>query len=308
MEQPMTSTQAIILIGVALLVAAIAIGTMTVLELRTERASGRLAQAAAARDVGKRAKRRSGEMPWADRHVAEAGIDVTGRAWFGGLAAACAACALIVHGVLAAVPVTLMAVLAVIAVSELFLRFRRRARARSFEEQLARALPQIAQNLRAGVTPERAVRSVADNSPEPLATELRRVSAEASITADLATAFDALAQRTGSKDVLMVATAVRIVKTQGGSLSDILESVAETVESRQEMVRYAASQTASTKATAVVLIVMTAGLAIIQGFMQDGFLEFYRDNWVGWVILGAVAFLEVAGYAAICKISDVKVD
>ena len=304
----MTSSQATILIGVVLLVAAISIGVMTVLELRTERASGRLAAAAAARDVGRRAKRRSTEMPWADRHVSEAGIGVSGRTWFGGVAIACALVALIAHGVLAAVPVTLMAVLAVIAVSELFLRFRRRARARSFEEQLARALPQIAQNLRAGTTPERAVKSVADNSPEPLASELRRVSAEASMTADLATAFDALAQRTGSKDVLMVATAVRIVKTQGGSLSDILESVAETVEARQEMVRYAASQTASTKATAIVLIVMTAGLAIAQGFMQDGFLEFYRDSWVGWAVLGAAAFLEVAGYAAICKISDVKVD
>lgn len=304
----MTHVQLTVLCGVVLLTAAIAIGAMTVLDLRTERASGRLAAAAAARDVGKRAKRRSGEMPWADRHVAEAGLEVTGRTWFSGVGAAAAAAALIAHGIIGALPVTLLAVLAAIAASELFLRMRRRARARSFDEQLARALPQIAQNLRAGVTPERAVRSVADNSPEPLATELRRVSAEASITADLATAFDELAQRTGSKDVLMVATAVRIVKTQGGSLSDILESVAETVEARQEMVRYAASQTAATKATAVVLIVMTVLLAVAQGFMQDGFLEFYRDNWLGWAVIAAVAFLELAGYAAICKISDVKVD
>lgn len=294
--------------GAVLIAAAIALGTLTTLDMRTERARGGLAAATAAKDASKRKARRAGSRPWAERHVAGSGLDVTGGQWLAAVAALAGAAALVAHGLLGAWPVTALAALTAVIAAEAFLSVRKRSRTRAFDGQLARALPQIAQNLRAGISPERAVKAVAEDSPEPLAGELRRVSAEASITADLAGAFDALAARTGSKDVMLIATAVRIVKTQGGSLAEILENVAGVLESRQEMVRYAAAQTASTRATAILLVVMTVLLAIGQGFMQEGYIEFYRDRFEGWVVVGAAAALELIGYLAICKISDIKVD
>ncbi len=305
----MMTFETMIAVGALLLVAALAVGIVLALDLRTDQSRRQAAAMRAARDVEKKKNRKKNKGPSKlDRRLTEAGVAMSAGAWYAWVFLGAAFVSSLAFALIRSIPVAVIFAIAVFTACELVLTAKKRTRARSLDEQLARALPQIGQNLRAGTSIERSVRSVADNSPEPLATELRRVSAEAALTSDIASAFESFAERSGSKDVLMISTAMRITKTQGGSLADVLDNVSHVLESRQEIVRFAATQTASTKTAAIALIAITLLTALAQVFMQEGFLEFYAENPFGWVIIAVVAALDLIGYAAILKIADVKVE
>lgn len=192
--------------------------------------------------------------------------------------------------------------------AELWVRSRAKSRKASFDEQLARALPMVAENMRGGASVERALRSVGQNSDDPLKTELLACSGSMQIDGDISVALEDMAERTGSHDVSLLQSAVASHKEVGGSLADSLERIGETIDARLELRRHVESETSSVMASMKALVVMAFiifGIVLV-GFPQAN--EFYFHNPAGIPVLLAVALLVGGGVFVIYKMADIDVD
>ena len=152
---------------------------------------------------------RTGESDDKDKKVptplprlAEAGIEVNGKTWILLLVLLAGAGALIGFMALGLIGIGFALIGPLIA--ELWVRSRGKSRKARFDEQLARSLPMVAENMRAGSSIERALRSVGENSDDPLKSELLACAGAMQIDGDIVAALDDMAKRTGSKDLVLL--------------------------------------------------------------------------------------------------------
>lgn len=138
--------------------------------------------------------------------LAEAGIEVNGKTWIFLLVLLAGAGGLIGFMALGLIGIGFALIGPLIA--ELWVRSRGKSRKARFDEQLARSLPMVAENMRAGSSIERALRSVGENSDDPLKSELLACAGAMQIDGDIVAALDDMAKRTGSKDLVLLQAAV----------------------------------------------------------------------------------------------------
>jgi tight adherence protein B len=135
----------------------------------------------------------------------------------------------------------------------IYLTMRQSRRKQKFEENLAPTLQLLAGSLAAGHSLPQAVDTVAQEAPEPIASELRRAVAEARLAVTIEDALDHVAERTGSKDFAWVAMAVRIQRNVGGNLAELLTTVAATLRERERLRRHIRVLSAEGRLSAIIL-------------------------------------------------------
>ena len=194
------------------------------------------------------------KVPTPVPRLAEAGIEVNGKTWILLLVLLAGAGALIGFMALGLIGIGFALIGPLIA--ELWVRSRGKSRKARFDEQLARSLPMVAENMRAGSSIERALRSVGENSDDPLKSELLACAGAMQIDGDIVAALDDMAKRTGSKDLVLLQAAVASHKEVGGSLADSLERIGDTIDARLSLRRHIESETSSVIASMKALIVM----------------------------------------------------
>ena len=192
--------------------------------------------------------------------------------------------------------------------AELAIRARARKRMSLFDEQLARALPMVAQSVSgAGISIERALATAADNADEPLHSVLADAVASYSIDGDTVAALDAAAARANSADMRLICAAVRTHKESGGDLSRALGQIAQTIDMRNDMRRRIAVNTAPAKSTAKILVMVP----IVAFFGQLAILQEARDFYAtpaGAAVIAAVVAAAGVGIALTRKFSDIDID
>ena len=125
-----------------------------------------------------------------------------------------------------------------------------------FEDQLGDTLAAVASSLRAGQSFQQAMSTIALDGPEPMAEEFQRVETETRLGRPPDEALQAMAERLASKNFEFVVLAVNIQRQVGGSLSDILDMVSDTVRGRVQFARKVKALTAMGRASAYVLVGM----------------------------------------------------
>jgi tight adherence protein B len=141
------------------------------------------------------------------------------------------------------------------------MRRKANARRRAFEDQLGDTLAAVASSLRAGQSFQQAMSTIALDGPEPMAKEFQRVETEIRLGRPADEALQSMAQRLNSKNFEFVVLAVNIQRQVGGSLSEILDMVSDTVRSRVQFARKVRALTAMGRASAWVLVAMPFFLA-----------------------------------------------
>lgn len=111
------------------------------------------------------------------------------------------------------------------------------ARLKKFEEQLPDAVELIVRSLRVGYPFATAVRAVASDSQDPLASELGLVADAAAYGRDITEALHELADRLDLQDIRFMAVAVSIQQTSGGNLADVLDGLAKVIRGRFRLFR-----------------------------------------------------------------------
>ena len=126
----------------------------------------------------------------------------------------------------------ILAGIAPLLASVLWLRVKRRARQEKFLEQMPEALDLIARSVRAGYAFAAGLQMVAEELPDPIAAEFRIAFEERNLGASLRDVMEKLAERMDIMEARLFATGVLIQAESGGNLAEVLDNLAYMVRER----------------------------------------------------------------------------
>jgi len=188
-----------------------------------------------------------------------------------------------------------------------WLKRRINSRLRKLEGQLVELLQMLSSGLRAGFGLIQAIDSAAEQLPEPLATEIRRMLRDTAMGASIDQSLQAMNERIGSSDFDIVITAILIQRTVGGNLAEILDNVAHTMRERERIRGEIRTLTSQQRMTGYVVGGIPVGLAILFSIMNPGFMMPMFTEPLGRMMLGGGFVLEVLGFLVISRIVNIEV-
>ncbi|QQA41647.1 type II secretion system F family protein [Pelagovum pacificum] len=145
------------------------------------------------------------------------------------------------------------------------------------EEQLPDAVELMVRSLRVGHPFSSAINIVANEVPDPLATEMGVIADEAAYGRDMGDSLKALAERMDMQDLRFLAVAVTIQQTSGGNLAEILDGLAKVIRARFRLFRRVKAITAEAKWSGMFLSVFPllalVGINVLQPNYYDEVME-----------------------------------
>ena len=192
------------------------------------------------------------------------------------------------------------------AVLFLVLRILTARRRTAFGKQLPETTTLLASSLRAGYSLGQAITAAAKESEAPTSDEFSRIANELRVGRPLNETMESTADRMGSQDFFWVAQAVAINREVGGNLADVLEGVGHTIRERADLRARVAALSAEGKLSAYVLIALPFGVAGLVTVLNPSYFEPFRENVLGWIMLGVSAVLLMVGSFWLSKTVQIK--
>lgn len=184
--------------------------------------------------------------------------------------------------------------------------YQARRRMREFEEQFPEALDFIARSLRAGHAFSASLEMLANEAPEPVSSEFRRVFQEQNLGSPLEISLGGLAQRVPLVDVKFFVSAVLLQREAGGNLSEILEKLAHTVRERFRLKGHVLAATGAARVTAMILSAIPLFVFISLQLNNPEYIEIMRKDPLGPWLLGGAVGGQVLGYYLMNKLINFK--
>lgn len=263
----------------------------------------------------RRKARRGSEEPVSDvsslspleRRLALAGLGTDAGRALVALAAAVVVAAL-VGGVVAGTTGAVVAALVTPVAAHLFVGAKGARRTRRFEAQLATAEVQIAENLRGGLSVPRSLKTVAEQSEQPLKGQFEAVYNEVTFgNATLPEALASMARRTANPDVELLATVIRVQDETGSDLSGSLETLSEVLERRTHMRNELDMALSEIRMTIKIVSVLPAAILAFTWAFYDGYAEFYSQP-LGVAIIVGIVLVEAVALLVLNRMTDIKFD
>jgi tight adherence protein B len=189
----------------------------------------------------------------------------------------------------------------------LLLRVLRRRRVARFNGQLAEALQQMANALRAGFTLQQAIDQVGRDAGAPLRQEFGLFIKELKLGVPLEGALAGMAGRVGSDDLELLATSTSIARQLGGNLAELFEGIAATIRERFRLEGRIAALTSQGKLQGMIVASLPLGVGL--------FLKSYRPDLVapmfesafGYCLVAAIVLLQATGFLLIRRLVAIDI-
>ena len=176
----------------------------------------------------------------------------------------------------------------------------------AIQGQLADTLMVIASSMRAGHSFLQSLDTAAKEIDQPAAGEFGRVLREIRLGRDTDDALEALVERVGSQDLEWAVTAIKVQRKIGGNLSEVLETVANTIRERDTLRRQMRVLSAESRISVVVLTVLPILIAIYLMVVNPEYLRTLTTTTAGkFISISALALMGI-GYLWMKRI--VKLD
>jgi tight adherence protein B len=183
---------------------------------------------------------------------------------------------------------------------------RRRA---GYRRAVDRGLPEVAvavaDALAAGRSARAALAAAAASLEGPPATEMRRVRTELALGAPTREALAGLRRRVGTPRVDSFAAAMLSQQLAGGDLATLLRRFAAAAADRDRAEADARSATAQARFTGLLVVAMPVGAALLAELLEPGFVGGLLSNPAAAMLLVLASGLQLAGFAAIRRLSRV---
>ncbi len=180
-------------------------------------------------------------------------------------------------------------------------------RQKAFANQLGDMLTMVSNALRSGFSFMQAIEMVAKEMDDPIGGELGEVIRETRLGTPLDKALEHMSSRVQSSDFNLVVTAVLIQRQVGGNLSQILDTISDTVEDRIRMRREVRALTSQGRASGVVLAALPIGLAAILSFVNPTYLDPLWNEDMGRMAVAGGIILEIIGFYVINRIVNIDI-
>jgi tight adherence protein B len=188
-----------------------------------------------------------------------------------------------------------------------WLKGKRKKRRGAVMKQLVDALEMIRSSLQAGHSLPQSLEAVAEEMPDPLATEFRQVNEELRLGHPMRDALNGIHERTGLDDLRFFIVAITLNREIGGNLSDIIGVVASTLRERFKLKAQVQSLTAQGRMSAMVLTALAPFLFVAVNFLNPEYMEPMFNTAPGRFMTGYCVVSVLFGYWLMRKIVDIKV-
>jgi tight adherence protein B len=205
-------------------------------------------------------------------------------------------------------PVTGAIVFGILLVFFIFMiRYAGGREKRKFEKQLPDTLTLLSTSLRAGYSLLQAIEAVAAEAPEPTSREFSRGVTEARLGRTVSDALQGIAERTQSQDFEWATMAIEIQREVGGNLAEVLQTVADTMLSRNRLKGEIRALTAEGRISAFVLGSLPFALALFLWFSNRDYLLPLLESPTGRIAIFAGVILMAGGIFWLKKIVDIEI-
>jgi len=183
----------------------------------------------------------------------------------------------------------------------------RRKRFDKFLENLPDALELMSRALSAGHAFPESMNMVAQEMPEPIATEFRKTYEEQNLGLSLKLALENLTQRIPLLDLRLCVTAVMIQRETGGNLAEILEKVAHTIRERFRILGDLKTLTTSSRMSAWLLCGLPIAVALLVTAMNPDYMSVMWRDPRGHKLIAAALLMQTTGMLIVRKILRIKI-
>jgi len=184
---------------------------------------------------------------------------------------------------------------------------KRNRRQKLMADQLPDALDFLSRALRAGHSMSTGFQLMADELPEPISGEFRRVYEQTSLGAGLEDALRAAVIRVDSTDFAFFVTAVLIQRQTGGDLSEVLGNIGAMIRHRVRLQQHVKAKTAEGRFTGYILAGFPAVMFVLSYCLNKEYAGRLLNQTIGIVMLSIAFALQLLGLFVIRKITTVKV-
>ncbi len=209
-------------------------------------------------------------------------------------------------GLLGGLGLALIMVLLALLILPAYVSLRASRQRNKFANQLVTTLSIIVGGLRAGRGLPQAIEMVAQEAPEPTASQFRRVLFETRVGRDLTESIVDVADRMKSHDLDWIARAVDINRELGGDLTETLERVSETIRDRRRVARQVQALSAEGRASGWLMMAMPPLMFLFQLWRAPENAMTLIEEPVGRMLLGIAVFGIVIGFIWIQRLLKLK--
>lgn len=193
------------------------------------------------------------------------------------------------------------------ALPTLYVRWKKNRRLYLFEELLPEAIDLVGRALRAGHPLSSGFKMAADDGPEPVASEFRRVFEEQRFGLPLQDSLLGMADRVNIVDTRILVTAILIQREVGGNLAEILDNLAAVIRARFTIRRQIKVYTAQGRMTGYLLALLPFMLFALLYMINPEYMAVLFTDPIGKILVGVALVLQMAGFFWIRKIVNIEI-
>ena len=175
-----------------------------------------------------------------------------------------------------------------------------------FNRQLGESLTIMSNCMRSGYSFQQAMHSISKEMQPPVSTEFGRVVREINYGATLEQALDHMAQRVSSKDLDLLISAVITSARVGANLSEILDTISETVRDRIRLREEVRVLSAQGRMSGLIIGLLPVVIILILMILNPDYLTNFVQHWLGKTLLVVSVCLEIIGFFVIRRMVDIR--
>ena len=191
--------------------------------------------------------------------------------------------------------------------ASLYVQFKANRRMKQFSNQLGDAIAMMSNAIKSGFTFQQAMDIVAKEIKGPISEEFVRALNEIQLGVTLEEALEGICQRIKDDDFEMVAMSVVIQRQVGGNLSQILDTVGETIRDRIKLKGEIKSLTAEGVISGWAIGLLPVIVAAMCSAMNEEYFKPLQESGLGDMLLIGCIVSEVIGMLVIRWIINVKI-
>ncbi len=194
-----------------------------------------------------------------------------------------------------------------VLIGMMYLKIHIANRQKAFLNQLGDTLIMVSNALRAGFSFMQAMELISKEMDAPIGVEFQKVINEINLGATIETAMENMGKRMQSSDFDLVVTAVLIQRQVGGNLSQVLDSISNTINERIRMRREISSLTAQGKLSGMIVGAIPIFIVWFVYSSDPNYFNPMLESTVGQMLLVGAVLLELLALFIIKKIIDIDV-
>lgn len=194
-----------------------------------------------------------------------------------------------------------------VAFASLYVQFKAKRRMKQFTDQLGDAIAMMSNAIKSGFTFQQAMDIVAKEIKGPISEEFVRALNEIQLGVTLEEALEGICQRVKDDDFEMVAMSVVIQRQVGGNLSQILDTVGETIRDRIKLRGEIKSLTAEGVISGWTIALLPVIVGLFCNAMNPDYFKGMLDTDFGKYLGIACLVSEIVGGLVIRWIINVKI-